>query len=75
MKGNAAQFDPVTRRLLLTVIQSGQREAYPALMDADNLAWEAIVPIAVGEAQWLNPLNCRPRASSPAAAIQPPAPK
>ena len=53
--GTPLQFDPVTRRLLLTVIQSGQREAYPALMDADNLAWEAIVPIAVGEAQWLNP--------------------
>ena len=53
--GTPLQFDPVTRRLLLTVIQSGQREAYPALMDADNLAWEAILPIAVGEAQWLNP--------------------
>ena len=56
MKGGTPfQFDPVTRRLLLTVIQTGQREAYPALMDADNLAWEAILPIAVGEAQWLNP--------------------
>ena len=53
--GTPLQFNQVTRHLLLTVMKPNQREAHPALMNADNLAWETILPIDVGEAQWLNP--------------------
>ena len=53
--GTPLQFNQVTRHLLLTVMKPNQREAHPALMNADNLDWETILPIDVGEAQWLNP--------------------
>ena len=53
--GTPVQFDPVSRQLLLTVLQPDRRETHPALMDADTLLWRKILPVDVGEAQWLSP--------------------
>ena len=53
--GTPVQFDPVSRQLLLTVMQPDRRESHPALMDAGTLQWRQILPIDVGEAQWLSP--------------------
>ena len=53
--GTPVQFDPVSRQLLLTVLQPDRRETHPALMDADTLQWRKILPVDVGEAQWLSP--------------------
>ena len=53
--GTPVQFDPVSRQLLLTVMQPDRRDAHPALMDASTLQWEKILPVEVGEAQWLSP--------------------
>ena len=53
--GTPVQFDPVSQQLLLTVIQPERRESHPALMDASKLEWRKILPIDVGEAQWLAP--------------------
>ncbi len=56
MKGGAPlQFDPVSQRLLLTVIREQKREAHPALVDAVSLQLQEILPIAVEQALWLNP--------------------
>ena len=49
------QFDPVSQQLLLTVMQPDLRETHPALMDAGTLEWRQILPVDVGEAQWLSP--------------------
>ena len=53
--GTPVQFDPVSRQLLLTVMQPDRRDAHPALMDASTLQWEKILPVEVGEDQWLSP--------------------
>jgi hypothetical protein len=53
--GTPLQFDPVSRRLLLTVIREQQREAHPALVDAMSLQLQEVLPIAVEQALWLNP--------------------
>ena len=53
--GTPLQFDPVSRRLLFTVIREQQREANPALVDAVSLQLQEVLPIAVEQALWLNP--------------------
>ena len=53
--GTPVQFDPVRRQLLLTVMHPDRRESHPALMDAGSLQWRKILPVDVGEAQWLSP--------------------
>jgi hypothetical protein len=53
--GTPIQFDPVSRQLLMTVIQPDKRDSHPALMDAQSLEWRRILPVDVGESQWLSP--------------------
>ena len=53
--GTPLQFDPVSGRLLFTVIREQQREAHPALVDAVSLQLQEVLPIAVEQALWLNP--------------------
>ena len=53
--GTPVQFDPVSQQLLLTVMQPDLRETHPALMNAGTLEWRQILPVDVGEAQWLSP--------------------
>ncbi len=55
--GTPLQFDPVSRRLLLTVIREQQREAHPALVDAVSLQLQEVLPIAV-EQPMAQPLRC-----------------
>lgn len=53
--GTPVQFDPVSRQLLMTVIQPNKRDSHPALMDAQSLEWRRILAVDVGESQWLSP--------------------
>ena len=53
--GTPLQFDPVSGRLLLTVIREQQHDAHPALIDAESLQLHEVLPIAVEQAVWLNP--------------------
>jgi hypothetical protein len=53
--GTPLQFDPVSGRLLLTVIREQQHDAHPALIDAESLQLQEVLPIAVEQAVWLNP--------------------
>ena len=51
--GSQLQFDPVSNRLLLTVVEPGQSSGQPGFLDADSLEWDRVLPVAVDDAQWL----------------------
>ena len=53
--GTPIGFDPVSERLLMTVIAPEQngRAGRPALIDAKTLQPQRVLPIDVGEALWL----------------------
>ncbi|MAR06545.1 MAG: hypothetical protein CL862_05550 [Cyanobium sp. NAT70] len=51
--GTPLQLDPVSRQLLMTVTQKSLENGRAALLDADSLEWNQVLPIAIHEAQWL----------------------
>lgn len=51
--GSPLQFDPVTRKLLMTVRRPELENGRAALMDSETLKWESVLPVPISEAQWL----------------------